>query len=483
MFFGDEITGARHMGRCPSIKWATEDGVAAGPISNVLYFCYAESRLRLEQVLEREDRMALGNAARCWRGAWAAAFGLVLVLTPWLGDAQALEDAGKTVSTGRSADRAFQDWLEALRDEARGKGISDATLNAALGDIAPVMRVIELDRRQPEFTQTFWSYLNQRVGDQRIKHGRRLLAKHRDVLNAIHAKYGVPSRYLLAFWGLETNFGDYFGGFRVIDALVTLAYDRRRPRFFRAQLLDALQIIEEGHVSLDAMTGSWAGAMGHMQFMPSTFIGHAVDYTGDGRKDIWGSLPDALASAANYLSDLGWRPGEIWGREVRLPPGFDLMLATMDRKKTLKAWSALGVRRADGKDLPQGNMKGSILLPQGHQGPAFLVYDNFRIILRWNRSINYAICVGHLADRIIGWPPVLNGQDAEHEPLSRDEIEKMQRHLNRLGFCAGPADGLVGPCTKAAIRDLQEAHALPPDGYPTPALLHFLLALPATSKD
>jgi membrane-bound lytic murein transglycosylase B len=416
-----------------------------------------------------------------WRRGFAlvAAIGVALLLAPWQGSAPAQEEVGKAAAKEALSDQAFQDWLETLRTEARGKGISDATLDAALGDVAPVRRVIELDRRQPEFTQTFWTYLRQRVSDKRIKRGRALLTKHRDLLYKIQSRYGVPPRYLIAFWGLETNFGDYLGNFRVIDALATLAFDQRRAHFFRTELLDALQIIEEGHISPDAMTGSWAGAMGHMQFIPSTFTRHAVDFTGDGRKDIWSSLPDAFSSAANFLANLGWRPGEIWGREVRLPQSFDLMLATMNRKKTPEEWSALGVRRTDGAALPQVDMQGSIVLPQGYKGPAFLVYDNFRAIMRWNRSINYAISVGHLADRIAGLSQIMTGRDAEHEPLSRDEAEEMQQLLNRLGFDAGSEDGLPGPRTRAAIRVFQKEHSLPPDGYPSPALLKRLRALAA----
>ena len=350
-------------------------------------------------------------------------------------------------------------------------------MDAALTDILPVKRAIELDRRQPEFTQTFWTYLRRRVKDYRIIRGRALLAKHRDLLNKICAEYGIPPRYLIAFWGLETNFGDYLGNFRVIDALATLAFDRRRADFFRAELLSALQIIDEGHITPNAMTGSWAGAMGHMQFIPSTFTIHAVDFTGDGRRDIWGSLPDAFSSAANFLSNMGWRPGQIWGSEVRLPDDFDLMLATMRRKKTLEEWSVLGVRWTAGEALPQTNMEGSIVLPQGHKGPAFLIYDNFRTIMRWNRSINYAISVGHLADRIAGLPPIANGRDAEHEPLSREEAMEMQQLLNQLGFDAGPEDGLPGPRTASAIRIFQKEHSLPPDGYPSPTLLKRLRAL------
>ncbi len=406
--------------------------------------------------------------------ALVAAIGVVFLLAPWQCGVHAREEAATNEVL---SEQAFLDWLEALRAEARRKGISDNTLRAVLGDIAPVMRVIELDRRQPEFTQTFWTYLRKRVSDERIKRGRAMLAKHRELLNKLYTEYGVPPRYIIAFWGLESNFGDFQGRFRVIEALVTLAYDQRRAHFFRAELLGALQIIEEGHISPDAMMGSWAGAMGHMQFIPSTFNGHAVDYNGDGRKDIWGSLPDAFSSAANFLSNKGWRPGEVWGREVCLPEEFDLMLAKINRKKTLKEWSSFGVRRPNDVALPQANMEGSIVLPQGYKGPAFLVYDNFRAIMRWNRSINYAISVGHLADRIAGLPQIANGRDAEHEPLSREEAMEMQQLLNQLGFDAGPEDGLPGPRTASAIRIFQKEHSLPPDGYPSPTLLKRLRAL------
>jgi membrane-bound lytic murein transglycosylase B len=423
--------------------------------------------------------MALGSATRFWSFAWAAAIAVAVLLASGQASAHAQEEVEKAAADEVVSGQAFRDWLDVLRVEARGKGISDATLDAALGDIAPVLAVVERDRRQPEFTQTFWAYLRQRVSDERVKRGRALLARHRDLLNGIYAQYGVPPRYLIAFWGLETNFGDYLGGFRVIDALATLAYDRRRARFFRGELLGALQILEEGHITPDAMTGSWAGAMGQMQFIPSTFIGYAVDHTGDGRKDIWGSLPDAFSSAANFLFKLGWRAEEPWGWEVLLPRDFDLMLATMKVKKTLAQWSALGVRRTDGKALPQLEREGAILLPQGHKGPAFLVYDNFRTIMRWNNSVNYALSVGHLADRIVGLPELATGRDAEHTPLSRDAIGEIQQLLNRLGFAAGAVDGLPGSRTRTAIRTFQQKHALPPDGYPEPALLQRLRAAAA----
>jgi membrane-bound lytic murein transglycosylase B len=425
--------------------------------------------------------MALRNGTMRAGFALTAMIGVFLMLAPWQGNARAeARKEAPPASAGEDPSALdFQDWLAALRAEALAKGISEATLNAALRDVAPVTRAVELDRRQPEFTQTFWTYLDQRVNEDRRKRGRMLLAKHLSLLERIHAQYGVPPRYIIAFWGLETNFGDYRGSFRVIDNLATLAFDQRRSHFFRAQLLDALRIIEDGHILPDAMVGSWAGAMGHMQFMPSTFIGHAVDYTGDGRKDIWGSLPDAFSSAAHFLSNMGWQPNQTWGREVRLPENFDLLLATLNTRKTLTQWSALGVRQANGKPLPQVDMQGALVLPQGRLGPAFLVYENFRAIMRWNRSIHYAISVGHLADRIVGLPQLMNGRDAEHAPLSRSETEEMQQLLNRLGFDAGSADGIAGPRTRAAIRALQQELSLPADGYPAPSLLQRLRTLAA----
>lgn len=332
--------------------------------------------------------------------ALAALLGPGLMFSTSRAETQSREKSGDPAANEEFSGPQFQAWMAELRAEARRQGISEKTLDAALREITPVKRVIELDRSQPEFTQTFREYLGQRVTEGRVKRGRALLEKHRVLLQGIYEEYGVPPRYLIAFWGLETNFGDYRGSFRVIDALVTLAHDQRRADFFRRQLLHALRIIEQGHITPEKMMGSWAGATGHMQFLPSTFTGHAVDYTGDGRKDIWGSLPDAFASAANFLSSMGWQTGETWGRRVRLPEDFDRELATLNRKKTLRQWSRLGLRRADGTALPQADMEGSVILPQGIEGPAFIVYDNFRVIMRWNRSVNYAISVGHLADRI-----------------------------------------------------------------------------------
>ena len=245
-------------------------------------------------------------------------------------DARAQDDTTITV------DRAdFDRWLADFRKDARAEGISEATLDIAFKNTTPVVKVLEYDRSQPEFTRSFWNYLDRAISQDRIERGQRLLKKHAGLLAEIHRDYGVQPRFLVSFWGLETNFGDYTGGFPVIDALATLAYDPRRSDFFRKQLIHALQILDGGHISLSRMKGSWAGAMGQAQFMPATFARYAIDRDGDGKKDIWGSLPDMFASAANYLSQVGWNDSETWGREVRLPKGFNFELAGLSTKKRI----------------------------------------------------------------------------------------------------------------------------------------------------
>jgi membrane-bound lytic murein transglycosylase B len=304
---------------------------------------------------------------------------------------------------------SFDEWLANFRTEAIAGGISVDTLDAALKGLRPVPRIIELDRRQPEFTQGFWEYLNTRVSENRIKTGRQMLREHRDLLEKIRAKYGVQPQFLVAIWGLETNFGSYTGGFQVIDSLATLAYDERRSSFFRKELFNALAILDEGHIKPSEMSGSWAGAMGQVQFMPSSFASFAVDADGDGRKDIWNSLPDIFESAANYLNGSGWSRGYIWGREVMHPAGFKAEITGLETEKTLAGWQELGIRLKDGRDLPSEDIKASIILPAGDDGPALLVYENYRAILKWNNSHNYAISVCHLADRLI-WKGPLRGR-------------------------------------------------------------------------
>ncbi len=382
-----------------------------------------------------------------------------------------------------NGERSFDAWLAELRDEARREGISDKTLDAALNELSIVEKVVELDRRQPEFTQTFWSYLDARITRWRVQRGREMLKKHAKLLAKVEAQYGVPARYLVAFWGMETNYGNYLGKFSTVSSLATLAYDPRRSTFFRKQLIAALHIIDQGHVSSTDMIGSWAGAGGHLQFMPTTFLQYASDGDNDNRIDLWGNLADVFASGGHYLNRIGWRYGELWGREVLLPADFDWQLATLKNRQPVSYWRALGVTKADGRLLAEDETQGAIVLPQGAKGPAFLVYDNFDVIMEWNRSIKYAIAVGHLADRLIGLPELRNGRDADNRPLSFDAAEEMQRHLNALGFDAGTPDGIAGRQTREAVRSYQASVGLIADGFPSVSILEKLREQRAASLE
>jgi membrane-bound lytic murein transglycosylase B len=375
------------------------------------------------------------------------------------------------------ADAAFDAWLADLRAEALSKGISQGTLNKALQGVQPNPRVIELDRTQPEFTQTFWRYMQPRITDERIAAGQVQLAANAKILAQVEETYGVAAEVLMAFWGLETNYGGYMGEFAVFEALATLAWDPRRADFFRAELLNALRIVEDGHIWPEAMVGSWAGAMGHFQFLPSTFLAAAVDFDGDGRKDIWINTTDAFASAANFLVKSGWRGGPPWGYEVAMPANFPWQESGADNRQPVARWQALGVRLPGGGNLLHPQEQGAILVPAGWQGPAFVVLSNFYATLRWNNSHLYAISVGHLAERIAGKGPFKAKPPAEEERLSREEIEAMQSYLNKLGYDSGEPDGKVGPKTRKALRAFQLAQGYPADAYPTRAIIAALATL------
>jgi membrane-bound lytic murein transglycosylase B len=368
------------------------------------------------------------------------------------------------------AQTGFDDWLAAFRQEAAAQGISAATLDAALTGITPVERVVQLDRGQPEFLQTFSDYMRARVTVSRVVRGQALMAEHAALLDAVEQQYGVPKSVLVSFWGLETNYGATLGNHNIPASLATLAYDGRRSAFFRGQLLDALHIIDAGHVSAIDMTGSWAGAMGHMQFMPSTYRAYAMDGDGDARIDLWQSIPDAMHSGANYLKRAGWRAGEPVTIEVRPPQDFDWRRASIANRLPVAEWAALGVLPVDGGPLPAVAGRSAIVLPQGWQGPAFMVFDNFDVVMRWNRSVNYALAVAQLAKQIDGGDglALLSG---EAGALGTAQLQALQQALNELGFDAGEADGLLGPRTQAAIRQYQTLHRLPVDGYPAPSVL------------
>ncbi|MBI3774387.1 MAG: lytic murein transglycosylase [Gammaproteobacteria bacterium] len=295
---------------------------------------------------------------------------------------------------------SFEAWLAEFRTEALAAGIRAATLNAAFDGLKPIPRVLELDRQQPESVLSFEDYLARVVPERRITMGREKLAQHRALLEKVSAQYNVPARFIVALWGIETDYGRLGGNFSVIAALATLAYEGRRATLFRTQLLEALRILDSGDVAPNDLRGSWAGAMGQTQFMPSTFRNYAVDFNGDGKRDPWNQPADVFASAANYLSKIGWVKGETWGREVRVPDNFERQWIGLDQRKTLAEWQALGVRRKDGADLAAFEMSASLVQPSGPGGRAFLVYDNFRVLMEWNRSTYFGVAVGQLADAL-----------------------------------------------------------------------------------
>ena len=311
------------------------------------------------------------------------------------------------VADSYAADR-FDRWLHGVRKEAGAKGVRKVTLDAALRGVRPIPRVIELSRRQPEFTLTLDRYLRIVLSDERISKGRQRFAAHRAELRRASRAHGVQPQFIVALWGVETKYGAITGGFPVVGALATLAYKGGRRRFFRAELVNALKILDQGHITPERMMGSWAGAMGQNQFMPSSFLRFAVDGNKDGRRDIWRSLPDVFHSSANYLRRVGWRSGQNWGREVRLPARFNRALINKRKRLPIAVWRRLGVKRIDGRSLPNANLRGRIIMPLRHGGRAFLVYQNFRAIKRWNNSDYFAIGVGMLADRIAAGTPTAN---------------------------------------------------------------------------
>ncbi len=361
-----------------------------------------------------------------------------------------------------------------LQEQATQAGLPQSLIDEVIPELKYLPKVIESDRSQAEFTQTFATYLNQRVSDNRIKQGRQLLKKHKHFLQLLFRKYGVPGRYLIAFWGLETNFGHYLGNISTLNSLATLACDERRAEFFSKELLLALQLMNRESLTADKMQGSWAGAMGHTQFMPSTYYQYAVDGDGDGQINLWLSEKDALASSANYLQQLGWKTGERWGREVSLPVSFPYEKTGYKNWQSLTEWKSSGATKVNGVLLPELDIQSAVLVPSGHSGPAFLVYQNFKIIMRWNQSKHYALSVGLLADRISGLGP-LSMPPENQQPLRFQTVLALQENLNKSGFNAGPADGIMGSKTQEAIQAFQISVGLIADGYPNSSTLSKLL--------
>jgi len=360
----------------------------------------------------------------------------------------------------------FDTCVSALKQKALAAGVSSKTVEEGLGQVKYVARVIELDKKQPEFSQTFDNYFSKRVTDWRVQEGRRLLKQHGQLLHKLQQEYGIPPQYLVAFWGLETNFGSYKGKMPVIDSLTTLACDPRRSDYFTGELIQALKLKEAYQFDNAQMQGSWAGAMGHTQFMPSAYAKYAVDADGDGKADLFNSTQDALSSAANFLNNLGWMRNERWGREVSLPKDYDYRHLGRNDKQSLTTWAGLGITQANGRALSTPDMQAALYLPAGHTGPAFLGYGNFDVIMRWNRSEFYAIAVGHLADRINGGAR-LHVAPPKHDNISRAKLKQLQAKLNEKGYEVGKPDGVLGVNSRAGLQAFQRSVGLVADGFPS----------------
>jgi lytic murein transglycosylase len=374
--------------------------------------------------------------------------------------------------TPRAEAASFVQWKQAFAARALAAGISERTVRTVLPNIRQ-QRIVHLDRAQPEFTRTPWQYLDGAVSPLRVKNGRARMQQYARPLQAASQRYEVPASIIAAIWGMESNYGGNFGNFPVVDALATLAFDGRRSAWAERELIAALRIIDNGDIDAEHMMGSWAGAMGHTQFLPSVYLQYAVDADGDGRRDIWGSMPDVTASTANYLANSGWTASEPWGVEVRLPANFDYARAELTIRQNSSTWAAEGVQAVGGRELPA--MAGaSVIAPAGARGPAFLVGTNFRAILRYNNSVNYALGVSLLAQQLAGGAGVQASWPRDLAPLSREQMRSMQSALNARGFDAGSADGVMGPATRAGLRQYQQSLGLQADGYPTQELLQQL---------
>jgi len=358
---------------------------------------------------------------------------------------------------------SFEEFLDQVRKTATEQGVSKSTIDKAFFELTPRPSAIASDKAQAEFNQNFWYYVNKRVSKVRLNNGKDTLKKNASLLSKTSEKYGVPAYVIIAFLGLESNYGNYMGSESLIRSLATLAYDRRRSKFFTRELIAVLKLMDKKTIPFDA-TGSWAGAMGAVQFMPTNVIAYGVDANNDGKVDLWNEKADIYASAANFLNKLGWKKGEKWGREALIPKNFNYQLTGLNNEKTVNEWAALGVRRGNNSNLPKSNFKASLIVPMGHKGPAFLVYRNFDAIMGWNRSILYALSVAYLSDRLNG-NGKLSAKTIDEPLLSKEDIMQIQNTLNLLGYDTGTPDGMAGSKTRQATRKFQSDIGLTADGY------------------
>ncbi|MGH1453959.1 MAG: lytic murein transglycosylase [Paracoccaceae bacterium] len=391
-------------------------------------------------------------------------------LRPVARDAAAVNGNGM-VSTQNAA---FQRWVDAFKSRAKAQGYNAAVVDRAFRGVRYNAEVIEKDRNQSEFKRQIWDYLDFAVSPKRVDNGKAALRKHARLLRQIEAKYGVDKEVVAAVWGMETTYGTRRGTYNVIEAMATLSFDGRRGEFFHKQLVAALKILQNGDVAPRNMQGSWAGAMGHTQFIPTSYEAYAVDFTGDGKRDIWSDNPaDALASTAAYLKRHGWTKGQPWGVEVRLPRGFSASQASRKNKRMPSDWAAQGVVGVNGAPVPNYG-SASILLPAGTNGVALMIFDNFRVISRYNNAEAYVIGVGHLSDRLKGGAPFQAKWPRGYDPLSFDERMEVQRRLKRKGYPLEKIDGVIGPNTVKSIKAYQSSIGVAPDGYPSQQLLQLL---------
>jgi lytic murein transglycosylase len=389
----------------------------------------------------------------------------------WSGQPGASGHPAMTAEAIRNAAANFRNCLEGMWPLAARRGVSRATFDQHAAGLTPDLRIMDLLDSQPEFTKALWEYMDLLVSDERIAKGREMLAAYKAAFDAMEKHYGVDRHVVAAIWGIESNFGTLGGDRPVIRSTATLACVGRRQDYFREEFLSTLELLQHGDVRPDRLKGSWAGAFGPTQFMPTTFKRFAVDFDGDGRRDVVDSVPDMIASTANNLKHDGWASGETWGYEVVLPEGFDYLLADRRKRMTLREWERHGVRRVGDKEFPRPGDRAFLLIPAGAQGPAFLMLPNFRVIMKYNPAEAYAIAIGHLADRLRGGEPFVQPWPRHERALSVSERIEMQQHLARKGYNVGEPDGLVGSRTRAAIRDYQIAVGLIPDGFASTSIL------------
>jgi len=392
----------------------------------------------------------------------------------WSGESGASNHPLMTAQAIRAAAANFRNCLAGLWPLAERRGVSRALFEANVAGLTPDLRIMDLLDAQPEFTKSFWDYLDILVNEDRIQNGRAILAQHRATFDAVEKAYGVDRHFIAVIWGVESNYGTQIGERSVIRSTATLACIGRRQDYFREEFLSALEILARGDVKADHLKGSWAGAFGPTQFMPTSFKRYAVDFDGDGRRDVVDSVPDVIASTANNLKKDGWVTGQTWGYEVVVPKGFNFMLADRSRVMSVQEWERVGIRRAGGKAFPRADDRAYLLVPAGAQGPGFLMLQNFRVIMKYNPAEAYALAIGHLADRLRGGEPLVQAWPRQERVLTRAERYELQQHLSARGYDVGEPDGRLGGKTRNALRQFQWSVGHVPDGFASAAILERL---------